>query len=34
MSDGAPYLDNEGNANVFCPDCASREFDRDQDEHK
>jgi hypothetical protein len=24
------YLDDEGNLNVFCPDCASREFDCDE----
>lgn len=27
------YLDDEGNANLFCPDCASREFtDCDENE--
>ena len=26
------YLDDKGNVNVFCPDCASREFDCDEDE--
>ena len=26
------YLDDEGNANAFCPDCASREFDYDEDD--
>jgi hypothetical protein len=26
------YLDDEGNANVFCPDCANRAFDCDKDE--
>jgi len=26
------YLDDEDNANVFCPDCAGREFDCGEDE--
>ena len=26
------YLGDEGNANVFCPDCVRREFDYDEDE--
>jgi hypothetical protein len=26
------FLDDEGNAIAFCPDCASREFGCDEDE--
>jgi len=28
------YLDDESSLVVFCPDCASREFDCDEDEDK
>jgi Zn finger protein HypA/HybF involved in hydrogenase expression len=28
------HLDDEGSANMFCPDCSSHEFDCDEDEEE